>query len=147
MPIKKYLFKYKWLLKPFVFISLYVVWIFGMRLLTLTFITYYTVSPTSRFQDMNEALSSVELSLMGLSAFLFVFLLCHLSPLTSTSTHDVITREQIEKSFLPGFVHGAFFSGGMIVAFILSNVYRFLGYFIQFGEAPLELINVLLRTM
>ena len=126
-------------------IGLYGLWVFTFRLLTLSLITYFTISPTSHFQDISDAFSSNEVSLMGLSSLLFVGLLCGFNPVTSTTAREIISRERIEKAFLPGLVQGTFFAGGMLLAFLLSGVYRYLGYFIQLNEAPLELANVLLR--
>lgn len=143
--LKKNLLQLTWLGWPIVFFSAYALWVLIFKLLTLSFITYFTISPTSHFQDISDAFSSNEVSLMGLSAFIFISLLHGLNPMTSTSLAEIITRERIERSFLPGFVQGAFFAGGMILAFLLSGVYRYLGYFIQLNEAPLELANVVLR--
>jgi hypothetical protein len=143
--LKKLSPRLTWFYQACSFVGFYAIWVFVVRLLMLTFITYFTISPTSRFQDISDAFSSNEVSLMGLSALLFLALISSLNPLTSTTIPEIITRKKIEKNFLPGFVQGSFFSGGLIVAFVLAGVYRYLGYFIQFDEAPLELANVLLR--
>jgi hypothetical protein len=143
--LKKNISKYIGLRRPLSVVMLYGCWVITVRLLALTFITYFTSSPTSHFQDITDAFSSNEVTLMGLAAFLFVALWCGLYPLTSTRPRDVLNREQIERGFLSGFVQGAFHAGGLILVFVLCGVYRYLGYFIQFGEAPLELANVLLR--
>lgn len=135
----------RFLFSLFSYVITYGIWVLAIRLLTLTFITYFIISPTSRFQDISDAFSSNEVSLMGLSAFLYVALLYGFNPLTATPLSEIITRERIEKGFLPGFVQGSFFAGGLILAFVLSGLYRYLGYFIQLDEAPLELINVFLR--
>lgn len=92
---------------------------------------------------------------MGLSAILFIALLRGFNPLLfqpstgylpdSGTSSRMFSREKIEKRFLPGFIQGAFFSGGMILAFVLGGTYRYWGFFIQFAEAPLELANVLFR--
>lgn len=142
---KKSLRNSRWLFQALAFFSLYAIWVVGFRLLTLTFITYFTISPTAHFQDISDAFSSNEVSLMGLSSLLFVGLLYSLNPLSNTSLSDLITRDRIEKKFLPGFVRGAIFAGGIIFFFVLMGIYRYLGYFIQFDEAPLELANVVLR--
>src|SRR5690242_16918768 len=86
----------------------YGVWVLAVRLLILTFITYFIISPTSRFQDISDAFSSNEVSLMGLSALLYLALLFGINPVTATPLSEIITRESIEKSYIPGFVEGAF---------------------------------------
>src|SRR4051794_18548990 len=100
-----------WLYRVSILIGLYAFFVLVVRLVTLSFITYFTISPTSRFQDISDAFSSNEVSLMGLAALFFVGLLCKLNPLTTTTTTEVITRDQIEKSFLPGFIQGTVFAG------------------------------------
>lgn len=142
---KKSLPRYSWLCRALAFFSLYAIWVLGFRLLALTFITYFTISPTARFQDISDAFSSNEVSLMGLSSLLFVGLLYWLNPITNTSLTHLFTRDRIEKKFLPGFVRGAIFAGGIVFFFLLTGIYKYLGYFIQFDEAPLELANVVLR--
>ena len=142
---KKTLARYGWLCRALAFFSLYAIWVMGFRLFTLTFITYFTISPTAHFQDISDAFSSNEVTLMGLSSLLFVGLLYWLNPVANTPLTDFVTRARIEKKFLPGFTRGALFAGGIVFFFLLAGVYRYLGYFIQFDEAPLELANVLLR--
>jgi hypothetical protein len=132
------------------FVGAYAAWTLAFRLLALTFITYFLMSSTSRtprFEDISEVLGANELSIMGLSAILFVGLLRALHPITSTTTEDIITPERIEKRFIPGFAHGAVLAAGVILAFLLSGVYRYLGFFIQFDEAPLAALTVLVRIL
>jgi len=136
---------FKNIYKPLTFTGLYALWVFGFKLLSLTFITYFTISPSARFQDISDAFRSNEVSLMGLSALVFVGLLFSLNPLASTRRSEILTRVQFEREFIPGFGRGAFLASGLILLFILSGYYKYLGYFIQMGEAPLELANVLLR--
>lgn len=145
--IESFAQKSAWIYRPLGFISLYAVWVASIRLLALTFITYFTISPTSHYQDISDVFTSNEVSLMGLSAFLFVGLMSWLYPLTSTHIQEIITREGIEKNFLPGFAQGAIFGGGIILAFVLGGTYRYLGSFIQFEEAPFELLNTVLRMV
>jgi hypothetical protein len=143
--LKRFSVRWRFLVQPIIFVGCYGLWVFALRLLSLTLIAYFTISPNSRFQDISDAFSSNEVSLMGLSALLFIVLLVRLNPLTSTVPKEIVSRERIEKDFLPGFIQGAAIAGGLILLFVLSGVYRYLGYFIQLGEAPLELANVLLR--
>ncbi len=143
---KKVLLKYHWLYKPLSFIGLYGLWILIFRLLTLTFITYFIISPSSHFQDISDAFSSNEVSLMGLAAFLFVGLLCSLYPLTSTRRIEIINQDHAEREFLPGFIRGAFLASGLILFFILSGAYHYLGYFIQIGEVA-DVGNIIFRII
>lgn len=143
--LKRFFLRPSWFYRTLGFTLLYAFWIWGVRLLTLTFITYFTISPTAHFQDISEAFGSNEVTLMGLAALLFILLIKGLNPLTTSRATEILNRDQVEKSFLPGFVQGGFLAGGLIIAFLLSGAYRYLGYFIQFEEAPIEWLNVLLR--
>ncbi len=133
--------------RPFFYVTLYGAWVACFRLLSLTVIAYFSISPTSRFQDISEAFSSNEVTLMGLSAFLFVGLSYWLNPMTTTPLSALFKRIQIERNFLPSFIQGALIAGGIVLVFVLSGAYLYLGYFIQFDEAPLALTNVLARTL
>ncbi len=84
---------------------------------------------------------------MGLSAVLFVFTLRALNPITTTTTEEIFTPNRLKSNFLPGFVHGTVFAAGVILAFVLSGMYRYLGFFIQFDEAPLAALTVLARMI
>jgi hypothetical protein len=84
---------------------------------------------------------------MGLSAALFVLLLRALYPITSTTTQEIFTPDRLEKRFVPGFTHGAMIAAGVTLAFLLSGAYRYLGFFIQFEEAPLAAITVVVRVV
>src|SRR4051812_4291921 len=147
IPLKRRVGRFHWLFKPLSFTAFYGLWVLSFRLLTLTIITYYTISSTSHFQDISDAFSSNEVTLISLSAVLFVGLLCSLSPLTSTPLSYVVSQERIERGFLPGFIKGALLSGALVLLFSLTGVYRYLGYYIQFNEAPIELVNALLRMV
>jgi hypothetical protein len=125
----------------------YLLWVLGFRLLVLTLITYFLMSANSRFQDISDAYSSNEIMLVAVGAILYTALLKWLNPLTSTTTEEIFTPHRFEKRFLPGFAQGAVLACGVTLAFLLSGLYRYLGYFIQFEEAPLTLINILLRIL
>jgi len=133
--------------RPVTYVAIYTSWIVAFRLLVLTLITYFLMASNSRFQEISDAFASNELMLMGLSAFIFVLLLRGLNPLTSTTTAEIFTPHRFEKRFAPGFLHGAVLALGVTLAFLLSGLYRYLGFFIQFEEAPLAVGNVLLRIM
>jgi hypothetical protein len=143
--IKRVFTKPHWIHKPIKIILFYAFWILGIRLVSLSLITYFMISPTSHFQDISDTFSSYEIVIMGLSAFLFVFFLFSLNQVKTISYDQLITREQIEKRFFPSFIQGAFFAGAMALAFILSGVYRYLGYFIQLDDATLELLNLIIQ--
>lgn len=130
----------------------YAGWMAVFRLLVLTFITYFLMSSSHspqgpRFEDISEAYAANELSLMGLGATLFVLLLRALHPITSTTPEEIFTPARFEKRFLPGFAHGALLAAGVTLAFLLGGAYRYLGFFVQFEEAPLAALTVLVRIL
>lgn len=145
--------QHQWLAKLGLLSIAYLIWVSFVRLLTLTLITYFSVSPATRtpgapgvrFQDISDVFGSNEVVLMGMAAFLFVGLLHWANPFSPSRLTDVLNRFTIEKNFLPGFVQGTIFAGAMTLAFLLTGAYRYLGSFIQFSDAPLELANVAFR--
>ena len=84
---------------------------------------------------------------MGMSAVFFVALLRAFHPISTTTTTEIFTPARFEKYFLPGFAHGAVLAAGVTLAFLISGHYRYLGFFIQFEEAPLALLTVLVRVL
>jgi hypothetical protein len=137
------------LLRGLGFVGAYAAWTLAFRLLVLTFVTYFLMSSTHppRFEDISETFGANELTLMGMSAVLFVGILRALYPITSTTTRDVFTPERLEKYSLPGFAHGAVLATGVTLAFLVSGIYRYLGFFIQFDEAPVAALTVLVRII
>jgi hypothetical protein len=145
--LKRTWVRYSWLIHAITLTGAYAFWVWIVRLLTLSLITYFTISPNTHFQDINDAFSSNEVSLMGFSATLFVFLYYQFRLMSSFQLNELINQEKIDKSFVPEFAKGALIIGGLVLLFILFGAYRYLGYYIQFDEAPLEIANVLLRMI
>jgi hypothetical protein len=131
-------------------ITAYASWVTVLRLLVLTFVTYFVMTGAAahnaKFEDISEAFGSNELTLVGLSAVVFLVILRLLNPITSTTTEEIFTPQRIERAFLPGFFHGALVGSGLILAFLFSGLYRYLGFIIQFEDAHLTLPGVLIRT-
>lgn len=127
----------------------YSAWILAFRLLVLTFLTYFLMASgrRPRFEDISEAFSANELTVMGLGALLFVVLLRAFHPVTTTTTPEIFTPARFEKFFLPGFAHGATLAAGVTLAFVLSGHYRYLGSFIPFEDAPLASLTVIVRII
>jgi membrane protease YdiL (CAAX protease family) len=134
------------LLRALGFFAGYAAFMAAFRLVVLTFITYFLMSSQARFQDISEIVSANEIMVISLGSLLFVILLRALNPLTSTSTEEIVTGLRIEKRFFPGFLHGAVLALGVVIALLLSGLYRYLGFYIQFEEAPLAVTNALLRV-
>lgn len=116
------------------------------KLLALTLLVYFLVSPESRFQDITEAYSSNELNIVAFGAFLYLFTVRKLNPLTSLTTHEIFTAHRFEKRFAPGFVHGATVAVALTIAFLFTGFYIYLGPLFRLEDAPLNLLSVLTRA-
>src|SRR4051812_19012426 len=79
------------LARPLAFVASYTVWVMGARMIALTLITYFIISPQSRFQDISDAYGSYELIVMAVAAAGFVLLLRALSPLVTVTLREFIT--------------------------------------------------------
>jgi hypothetical protein len=129
----------------------YAGWVTVLRLLVLTFVTYFVMNSnatkSARFEDISEAFGSNELTLVGISAAIFVIVLKLLNPITTTTTAEIFTPQRIEKNFLPGFFHGALVGSGLILAFLLSGLYRYLGFIVQFEDLHIQLPGIIVRVL
>lgn len=138
----------------------YWIWVWAIRLLALSLITYSLVAPSSsptqesttpvpKFQDISDAFRSNEVSLMGLSAGLFLFFLFSLKPQSDRGSTDFGTlptlRQEVEHRFMPGFAAGAALAGMLAILMNLFGGYQYLGTFIRLSEAPIEIANIGLR--
>jgi len=157
--------KQSWLPRAISMAAIYAAWTSLFRLLILTFVTFFLLPPgfvptggpgfwasrdsrpiaLPKFEEITDILSANELPLLGFSALLFVSLLRWLHPLTSTTTEQIITSSRVRERFMPGFVHGATFAIGIILGFLISGSYQYLGLYLQFDELALALPSILLR--
>lgn len=126
----------------------YSAWIFVFRLVILTFITFFVMSGgrKPRFEEVSDAFGATEVGITGLGALLFVSFLVAFYPITRSRRQDIITGERMERRFVPGFAQGAVFALGVVLAFLLSGTYRYLGFFVQFEGISLALVNVGFRV-
>jgi membrane protease YdiL (CAAX protease family) len=125
----------------------YAGWNLAIHLLTLTLITYFLMSAHGRFQDISDAYGSNEIVLIGFSALGYILFLIGLNPLIATSAEEVVSAERMDSRFGPGFVRGAVVAVAVTLAFLLSGLYRYLGFFVQFVEAPMAIGAILLRVL
>ncbi len=132
------------------YFSGYSVWIGAFKLLALTFITYFVLASrthAAHFEDVNDAYGSAELSILALCALSFVLLQRLFDPLQSRSAPKIFTPQRFEKYFLPGFLHGSVLATGVLIAFLFSGIYHYLGFFVHFDQAPLALAAILIRIL
>ncbi len=142
---KRFLLHSNWLHQAIILTVSYAAWVLAVHFLSLSFVTYFLGSPGSGLQDIHDFWYSNQVSLMGLSAVAFVILIWRLHPITSISWQTIFEKRRFEKFFIPAFLKGTLITGLFILAFLIEGAYRYLGLFIQFGAAPLELANLILR--
>jgi hypothetical protein len=132
---------------------LYAVWCVLFHLMSMTFVTYFVAAAahdtTARFEDINEAYSTIEFGIYALGSVLFVLMLKILNPLPVYAPgerwQEFFTVARFEKRFLPGFLNGSVLAGGIILAFLLSGLYQYLGFFVQVDEGPIALAQLSFR--
>lgn len=122
----------------------------AFRLLMLTFVTYFVLSSGAnapRFDDVSDALATTELTFIAFGAFLFLVLGHALKPTENVRLRDYISAHRLEAEFFPGFAQGSLLATGVVLAFFLAGVYRYLGAFLQFEESPWAVGGSLLRAL
>ena len=150
--IARILGRFNGLFRALAWIGAYTGWVLAVRLLVLTLITYFVSSGATagrpiRFEDISEAISANELSLLGFSALLFVLFVKLASPIGAISWREVFSPERFEERFVPGFFHGALVASGLLLAFLLSGLYRYLGLVLTPAELPMALPGIGLRAL
>ncbi len=148
--IKKLTARFPGLSQSLAILVTYLGWSTLFKFISLTFVTYFVLSSggaeNSHLEDVNEALSSSELTLAALCAGGYVVLLRVFQPFAKTND-EFFSPQRIESRFLPGFMHGAVLAAGVTLAFLLGGVYRYLGFFIQADQAPLAMASLLIRIV
>lgn len=161
--IKKLTLRFPGLSKALLMIVSYVGWTLIFRILSLTFITYFVMSEgvgsgggadVSKLEEVNEALATSQSVMSALSALGFIFILDlfykQYQILTGNPSHTKIeffSAQRFEKQFTPGFLHGAVLAAGVALAFLLSGIYRYLGFFVQTDNAPMAAASLVLRSI
>lgn len=147
--IKKLTARFPGLSRSLAIFVTYLAWTTIFKFISLTFVTYFVLSSggaeNSRFEDVNEALSSSEFTLVALCAAGFVLLLRVFQPFAKSSDDEFFSPQKIETRFLPGFLHGSVLAAGVTLAFLLAGAYRYLGFFITADQAPLAMASLLIR--
>jgi hypothetical protein len=146
-PVRKLTRKAVPLLMAMRIVGFYAIWILLFKQFILTFTTYFLIPSKPGFQDITDTLGSNEITLIGVCALVFVSLMKFLYPLTMVTVDQIISSKKLKNEFRLGIVHGTVLSLGIVLAFVLNGQYRFLGFFIQFDEAPMEILNIAVRTL
>jgi hypothetical protein len=134
----------------FLYFSTYAFWTVLFKLAVKSLIIFALLSSSSRtprYEEINEAYSANELSFMGLGSFLYVALLRALEPLCSSPTLEIFPWKEYKNRLLPGILQGFIWAGGLIGAFSAIGVFRYLGFFLQFDEATLAVVSLVLRIL
>lgn len=139
--------RWRWLLGPLGLVSAYAIWLQLYRLLAVSIVTFVGRSDQGGFAEIHEIYSANEIPMMGLGALLFGVLYVSLYPLISSRPTDWMTPQRIERNLVPGFLQGSVLAFGVILAFIISGTYRYLGFYIQFEEAGLAALGIGVRLV
>ncbi len=141
--------RYPYLLKGAAFLASYALGLSLFHLLALTIITYFMISGGAqpRFQEISDTYAANEIVLVSLASLIFVVLLRSLNPLTTTTTEQIFTWRRFMQRYVPGFLSGSVLASGIIGAFLMAGIYRYLGSYIQLEEATLTIANIALRIL
>lgn len=164
--IKKLTLRFPGISKAFFMIVAYVSWTLVFRLFSLTFITYFIMSAgstgsplgggaeVSKLEEINEALTTSQsvVTALGTLGFIYILKLFYnqhqiVSGGPATRWVEFFSVQRFEKQFMPGFLHGAVLAAGVALAFLLSGIYRYLGFFVQTDNAPMATASLLLRSV
>lgn len=132
--------------KPLLYALAYLVWFQLYKLVALTLVTYLMVSSEAQFHEIADFFDAYEIPLFALSSYLFLQFLRALRPLKRPAQEELASRYRLQNRYFPGLIHGMVLAFGFTFALFLSEQYRYLGFFVQFDEAPLALGTLLLRT-
>lgn len=143
--IKKLTAQYSGLSRALSLATGYAIWISLFKLLCMTVVTYLVVSSSTghgaRFEEINDAYSSVELMVLGAGSLLFTLGINAIYPRPSRP------RDQLFKRSLPGLLHGSAIALGLAALFLVSGGYRYLGSLVLYEERPLlALFGLLLKA-
>ncbi|MEK6706051.1 MAG: hypothetical protein AABZ06_09700 [Bdellovibrionota bacterium] len=146
------------LIRAAVFLGCYAAWIFAVRVISLSLVTYLQISSSARFflssdparlprfEEIGETFAAHETTIMGFASLLFLFLLPLFNPITSTTVTEIFPRQEIKKNFLPGFAKGFVFGCAILAGFAAAGTHRYLGYYMQLEETPWAIVGVLIKT-
>jgi hypothetical protein len=128
----------------------YCVWIGVFKLLCLTVVAYFVMGSkahAAHLEDVNDSYGTAQISILALCALSFVVVQRLLDPLQKREKKAFFTPQRFEQRFVPGFLHGSVLASGVLLAFLLSGVYHYLGFFVHFDQAPLAISAIVIRII
>lgn len=143
----RWILQYRWILPPSQFLAGYLLWLFFFKMISTSLVTYFLASATTRIQEISETLAVNEVPLYGIASLGFVALLFGLRPWTVISKTDFFDRHRFRTEAFPAWAQGVLVSSAFVLALYLTDLYRFLGTFLQFGDSAIALGNVWLRIL
>ena len=140
-------FKSPWLAQACRFVIGYTSWIIFIRFIYISLVTYFSISPQSRFQDVSDSIYHYSMIMAGVSAALFIILLIALRPLVRFDWREFYQPHLLEREWLKGFFKGALLVGLFCIPLLFLGYYKFVGFYLHATEAPLEFFHTTLRVL
>ncbi len=123
----------------------YGVWMFFSRLLFLTFITYFMArSSQPRFEEINDVLVAGEIGFLAVLSWSFVAIMRRST--VPGGFEEFWMRFRIKIDFLPGIIRGSALAFSLSLAFVFSDQYRYLGFFLEWEDIFISILPVLIRA-
>lgn len=127
----------------------YWVWIVVFRLVCTSFLVYFLTrsGKSVGFEEINESFGSNELVFMGIGAVLFFILLKGFSPLFDQQSSLGMSWKNLKNDYLPGLLRGVLLALSILLGFVLTGTYKYIGFFVQIEDTPLAISGILFRVL
>jgi len=128
-------------------IAAYLVWIFVFRLIVLTIVTYLMQESGAHFREISDTFNNNLLLFHGMGAALFVLFLLQINPLTIVTRHELYSRHQFQRQFIPGWIRGFFIAALFTGLFILVGTHNYVGFLIQEENIFVAIMGLSIRFL
>lgn len=129
-----------------ILLGMYFIWGLLFKLVTLTILTFFLMSPQFKLYDISEAFSNNELNVLGFCAAGFLGALLLFKPMERKFILSaVFPADELKNDFTKGLLKGTLLAMSFVAAMIISGYYHYLGYFIHSEETLLVVLVLLIK--
>ncbi len=133
--------------KALILILSYLGWNSAFRLMLLSLSVYFMARSGSPFPEISETTNKNQILVVGIGCLSFIYFLTQMNPIATVSRSEVITSNQIEMLFYPGFLRGAVFACLFAFVALSAGYYKYIGFFIQNDTPGLAVPGLIFRAL
>lgn len=117
------------------------------RLVTLTLVTYFLIPTQATMTGLSDVILNAEIPIVGFAAIATFLLLVLSYPLSTVHWRAIADPALLLREFLPGMSTGALWGSAIVVGYVFTGFYHYLGTFTEYEDPYQTLVSVFFRGL